>query len=458
MNSFIIYLLESGLCLLILFILYQVFLKRETYYQLNRVYLLSSLIFSLVVPLLNINLTSQSPGQMANFLLEPILVSATGGAIASTKQIGIFEVFGVIYFLVVLFLVARLLLNFRRITKLYSTGRVITDKHYKLILHSMNYPPFSFFNKIFISEMHYSGEQLDDIIVHEKAHVRQLHSVDLVLAEMLIILQWFNPMAWYFKNMLTENHEFLADEAVLNRGFNPESYQLRILTQLFGILSMSAVHNFNQSVTQKRLKMMEKSRSTAASRLKLLLVLPTAMLLFYMFACTSSEADLSTQDTPETSTKTEVYFEVDEHALPDGGVETFRKHIAQNLRYPEEAYKNGVGGKVVIQFIVDENGTLVTTVENSEVPSPSPPRERDASGNVLPPPTPPEKVASKGVVVTAFIPLEEMDTEYSKEDMQLLADEAVRVIIESDIKWKPAMKDGKPVKSALTFPITFRLK
>ncbi|MCK5345531.1 MAG: hypothetical protein KAR20_19110, partial [Candidatus Heimdallarchaeota archaeon] len=176
MNSFIVYLLESGLCLLVFFILYQVFLKRETYYNLNRAYLLTSLVFSLVVPLLNISLSRPSSGQMASFQMEPILVSAATGAVATTKQIGVFEVLAVIYFLVVLLLFVRLLLNFRRITRLYSSGRVRAFKNYRLILHSMNYPPFSFFKNIFISDKHYAGEQLDDIIEHEKAHVRQMHS------------------------------------------------------------------------------------------------------------------------------------------------------------------------------------------------------------------------------------------------------------------------------------------
>ncbi|MFC2098134.1 M56 family metallopeptidase [Bacteroidota bacterium] len=452
MNSFILYLLESGLCLLVFFSLYQLFLKRETYYQLNRVYLLTSLVFSLVVPLLNITLRSQSTSQIASFHMEPILVSATTGAVATTKQIGIFEVLAGIYFLVVLVLTVRLLLNFKRITKLYSIGRVNAYKNYKLILHSMNYPPFSFFNNIFISEKHYTGEQLDDIIEHEKAHVRQMHSVDLVIAEVLKILQWFNPMAWYFKNMVTENHEFLADEAVINRGFSPESYQLRILTQLFGIRSMPAVHNFNQSVTQKRLKMMEKSKSTAASKLKMLSALPAAILLFYMFGCTSGSTDLSAQDEPEVSGKMEVYYEVDEMAQPDGGVMAFRKDLATHIKYPEEAAKNGVQGKIFVRFIVDERGKLIKAVEDSRITSDVMKSEGDSL------PALPEKVEMEGIVVVGYRPIKGDDSEYSKEHIQLLADEAVRVIMDSEVEWKPAMKDGKAVKSAWTIPIAFALQ
>ena len=458
MNSFILYLLESGLCLLVFFTLYQIFLKRETYYQLNRAYLLTALVFSLVVPLLNISLSTTTYVQMTSFQMEPILVSATSGAVATTKQIGIFEVIAVIYFLVALTMFVRLLLNFRRITRLYSIGRVRNFKNYKLILHSMNYPPFSFFKNIFISDKHYSGEELDDIIEHEKAHVRQMHSVDLVIAEVLKILQWFNPMAWYFKNMVTENHEFLADEAVISRGFSPESYQLRILTQLFGIRSMPAVHNFNQSVTQKRLKMMEKSKSTVVSRFKILLALPIAIMLFYMFACTSGPTEISAQDVPETDAKMEVYYQVDEMAEPDGGVMAFREDLAVRIIYPEDAKKNGVQGKIYIKFIIDENGNIVTAIEDAEIPI-LPPPAQVAEGETPPPPPPaPEKVVMEGIVVVGYRPIDGDENEYSQDHIQLLADEAVRVIMDSKVEWTAAKKDGKAVKSAWTIPIAFALQ
>lgn len=461
MNNFIVYLLESGLCLLVFFILYQLLLKRETFYRLNRVFLLSSLIFSLVIPLLNVSIGTTASAPVTNFQMEPILVSATRGAVITTKRLGVFEIIGILYFLMVLIMVARLVSNIRVINRLFSVGRIIKHDQYRLILHSSSYPPFSFFRYIFLNESQYSGKELDEIIEHEKAHIRQLHSVDLVIAEILRILQWFNPMAWYFKNLVTENHEFLADEAVINRGFSPESYQLRILTQLFGIRSMPAVHNFNQSVTQKRLRMMGKSKSPAVSRLKMILALPLAIMLFYLFACS---ADTGTNDMPEKATTLEpdgseyIYIKVDVPAEPDGGLMAFRKDLASRILYPEEARKKGIQGKVYIQFIVDENGKIVKAIEDSQVPPPPPPPEKASTEEPPPPPPVPEKVVLEGIVVAGFRQFEGDETEFSREEIQLLADEAIRVIVESDIRWKPAMKDGKPVRSAWTLPITFILQ
>jgi beta-lactamase regulating signal transducer with metallopeptidase domain len=451
MNSFIVYLLESGLCLLVFFTLYQLILKRETYYRLNRAYLLLSLLFSLIVPLLKISLTTGASSQIPGFQMEPLLVTATRDAVEASKQVGIYEILAGLYFLVVLILSLRLIFGFTRIGKLYSSGEVKDHKNYKLILHSLNYPPFSFFKNIFINRKQYTGKDLDEIVEHEIAHVRQLHSIDLAIAEILKILQWFNPMAWYFKNMVTENHEFLADEAVLNRGFSPESYQLSILTQLFGIRSIPAVHNFNQSVTQKRLKMMEKSKSTTAARLKMLIALPMAIMLFYMFACTSSPNELSAQAKPDSDKDSEVYYMVDQPAEPDGGVMAFRKEIATNIRYPESAAKNGVQGKVFVQFIIDEHGKIITAVQDAKAPPPNVKKfpETDEAQ---------ETTDIEGVVVVAYYPPEGSEEKHSKADIQLLADEAVRVIVASKLTWKPALKDGKAVKSAWTIPIQFSLQ
>jgi hypothetical protein len=203
--------------------------------------------------------------------------------------------------------------------------------------------------------------------------------------------------------------------------------------------------------------MMEKSKSTIASRLKIFLALPTAAMLFYMFACTSGPNELSAQDVPETDAKMEVYYQVDEMAEPDGGVMAFRKDLAVRIIYPEDAKKNGVQGKIFIKFIIDENGKIVTAIEDAEVPPPPP--AKVAEGETPPPPPPaPEKVVMEGIVVVGYRHIGGDESEYAVEHIQLLADEAVRVITESKVEWSAAKKDGKAVKSAWTIPIEFSLQ
>ena len=448
-NSLLLYALESGFCLLVFSLLYQVFLRKETYYRLNRAFLLFSLSFSLFAPLFNFPLAAGTTAPLAAYRIEPVIVNSLSAINPGRAGWDTRQYVTIIYCLVAAALTIRLLFNLSRIRNIYKKGKVLDDKPFRLVLHPLNYPPFSFFRSIFINRKHYTGPAMEEIIEHEKAHVRQLHSVDVLLAELLIIFQWFNPLAWIYKKTVEENHEFLADEAVLHRGYRPESYQLRIIAQLFGIRSMPATHNFNQSIIQKRLKMMKKPKSTSISKLKLLLVLPAAMALFYIFACSASDSDLVAQDPPGDTEESLIYLEPDVAAEPAGGMMEYRRHLAKNIIYPEKAKKEGVQGKVFIQFVIDEEGKVIPNVlENGRI-APPPPKEGSEAQKTS---------TAEGIVVVAYRAVDgaELD-DYSEEQKQLLVDEAIRVI-KLPYEWKPALKDGKAVKTQWTVPIQFLLQ
>ena len=403
----------------------------------------------MLAPLLNITIAAGTSTPLMAYRIEPVIVNSMSTVNPVFSGWDSWQYITLVYWMVVAILFIRLLFNLSRILKIYRMGKVVNDKPFRLILHPLNYPPFSFFWNIFISRKHYSGSPMEVIIEHEKAHVRQLHSVDILLAELLIIFQWFNPLAWIYKKYISENHEFLADEAVLHRGYSPDAYQLRIIAQLFGIRSMPATHNFNQSIIQKRLKMMEKSKSPSISRLKLLLVLPAALILFYVFACSSSEADFAAQDIPGTEEESLVYLKPDVAAEPAGGILEFRKFLARNVIYPAEAKKNGVQGKVFIQFVIDEHGKVIPNVDNDmAIPEPNGPP---------PPPAPATSNADEIVVVGYRMPEGVESDEYTKEQIRLLMDEAIRVL-QLPYEWTPAVKDGKPVKTQWTIPIQFLLQ
>jgi hypothetical protein len=449
MNNLLIYLLESGICLLVFYLLYQLFLRKETYYRMNRAYLLFALCFSLLAPLLNISISAGTTVPLMAYRIEPVVVSS----LSTESQPGWdpWQYVILVYWMVAAILLARLFFNLSRILKIYRMGSILEEKPFRLVLHPLDHPPFSFFRNIFISKNHYPGPSMKEILEHEKAHVRQLHSVDILLAELLIVLQWFNPLVWIYKKTVTENHEYLADEAVLHRGYCPESYQLRIIAQLFGIRSMPAAHNFNQSIVQKRLKMMEKSKSSSISKFKLLLVLPAALALFYVFACSSSESDLAAQEFPEIERESLVYLEPDVAAEPAGGIMEYRRHLARNIKYPEEAKLNNVQGKIFIQFVIDEKGKVIPNVIGK--------------GKITPPPPPPKEGAkapaistTEGIVVVGYRTVDgaKLD-DYTEDQKQLLIDEAIRVI-QLPYEWTPAMKDGKAVKTQWTIPIQFALQ
>ena len=196
---------------------------------------------------------------------------------------------------------------------------------------------------------------------------------------------------------------------------------------------------------------MEKPKSSSIHRLKLLLVIPAALALFYVFACTSNESDLVSQDIPDTPEESLVYLKPDVAAEPAGGVMEFRKFIAKNVIYPEEAKKNGVQGKIFIQFVIDEKGKVIANVENNgKLPPPPPKGEKEAPS--------PEVTKAEGIVCVGYRPVKgDESAEYTDEHKQLLVDEAIRVI-QLPYEWTPAEKDGKPVKTQWTMPIQFMLQ
>jgi hypothetical protein len=215
---------------------------------------------------------------------------------------------------------------------------------------------------------------------------------------------------------------------------------------------MPAAHNFNQSIIQKRLKMMRKSKSTAISKFKLLLVLPAAVALFHVFACSSTDSDLSAQDPPAIDEESLVYLEPDVAAEPAGGVMEFRRHLTKNIIYPEQAKKDGVQGKVFIQFVIDEHGIVIPNVENNGKILPPPPVEAEKAETTI------QTAHAEGIVVVGYRSVDgDESSEYTEEQKQSLIDEAIRVI-QLPYKWTPAMKDGKPVKTQWTIPIQFALQ
>jgi hypothetical protein len=144
--------------------------------------------------------------------------------------------------------------------------------------------PFSFFRYLYINKNTLSEDDLHNVLEHEKAHISQRHSLDHLFAHALAVFQWFNPFAWQIRNALKTTHEFIADRQVLDRGFALVDYQTLLLKQVIGYHSVELVNNFNLKPIKKRIAMMTKIRSGRPARLKAMLVIPFAIILFLLFA------------------------------------------------------------------------------------------------------------------------------------------------------------------------------
>jgi hypothetical protein len=445
MNNIFIYLFQSAMCLGILYLVYYFLLRKDTMFYMNRIYLLTIALFSLFVPLLNIPLSGSSITGTYVVRLEEINVT-WGTDAGIIQRLDFFSVLLVIYLIGVAVLLIRMLVSIIRIILLVRNNEMTESNGLRVIISDQNISIFSFLNLVFVNKQLFQRSELQPILIHEQTHIKQLHTLDLFIAEFLTIVQWFNPAAWILRRSIHENHEFLADKEVLESGYNIRSYQIKIIEELFDVQHIPVTHSFNKSITSKRLIMMKKTKSPEWAKYKVLLALPLAAILFFIFACSQNDNEMFADQETKKAEESLVFLKPDVMAEFPGGNMEMRKYVATNLKYPEEAAKNGVAGKFYIQFVINEEGKVEQFVNQKY------------SGEVPPPPPPPdaETIKEQGVNVVKVRKADE-NASYDPRHIELLEEEALRVIL-SMPTFSPAMKDGKPVKVMFTMPINFILQ
>nr|WP_315027470.1 M56 family metallopeptidase [uncultured Chryseobacterium sp.] len=166
----------------------------------------------------------------------------------------------IVYGIITLFLLIRSILAFLAIRKI--KGEKFTYQHHKVIVTKENIPPFSFWNTIYIGKNYVKDDHIDPrIFLHEKSHIDQKHSIDVILIDLLKIFTWFNPIVYLYKKAVITNHEFLADEAVLKNKFNSKEYQSLILDEIISRQNLHLTHSFNFINTKKRFIMMNAKKT-----------------------------------------------------------------------------------------------------------------------------------------------------------------------------------------------------
>lgn len=290
MNTYINFITESGISLGLLTLVYFFFLRKETFFRLNRVYLIVSAVFSGILPLLHIPVfldsTSSNLALIASGprVLEAVDVYGGVGANAS----GIFlslPLIGLIYFSGILFFALRFTWKLGQMVLLVRSGEKRKYKGLTIVRLGFDTSAFSFFRWLFVSrDFRFGTEESNHILKHEMVHIRQRHSIDVILLELVVLVQWFNPFIWYLRRAVRENHEFLADALVVNKGISPVRYKAMLIEQVTGI-QLQVANNFNYSLLKSRMKMISKIKSPRWAGYKYLIGLMTMLLLVVVFAC-----------------------------------------------------------------------------------------------------------------------------------------------------------------------------
>lgn len=289
MGYFLVYIFKSAVCLAMFYLFYRLLLSKETFHRFNRMALIGIMLLSCLLPLIQVTVKEGSPINTQVMSMEDLLLMYqwNNRAIVIGENTRLFRwqeglVLG--YFAGLLSVITCHLWSLGRMLYLIRHSRCKKLDHgVRLVIHQRNISPFSWMRYIVISETDLK-ENGHHILVHELAHIRYHHSWDLLLTELCIWGQWFNPAIWLLRQELQNIHEYEADEEVLRQGINAKEYQMLLIKKAVGARLYSIANSFNHSSLKKRITMMIRKKSNPWARAKYLYVLPLAAVTMAAFA------------------------------------------------------------------------------------------------------------------------------------------------------------------------------
>lgn len=450
------YFLKVNVAFALFYAFYRLFFYKDTFFKLRRTVLLSFFGLALVYPLFNMHdwIRGQEPIVEVIMIYSSMIapeatVSATNSASITWQDIFSLGLW-LLYSGVIIFLGIRFFAQLFSI--LWLARKSEKRKINSLQIYALNKPagPFSFFKMIFVHPESHSDKEMEEILTHEQTHVSQWHSIDVMVCEFISIICWFNPFVWLLKREVRHNLEYLADNRVLESGYDSRSYQYHLLGLAHHHKESTNLYNsFNVLHLKNRIGMMNKKRSRGIGRTKYIVFIPlvgTLMLLSNIEALaritknvahdivrseyiapvtegitvTAYSKESIEANNPTTAEKIAPIIEEEEESVDNmvftvvetmpqfpGGDSELIRFIEDKITYPKDAKDEGASGRVVSSFVVTRDGDI-----------------RDIQ------------------VIRSIFPS--------------LDKEAVR-IIKAMPKWEPGTQRGKPVNVKYTVPIHFRL-
>ena len=277
MNDLFIYLLKVSAGLGIIFLPYYFLFRNDPNLHIKRFYLIAGIVASWAFPFITfrklplaVDLTPTVFIDLDTPVAQAVTLESTGAS--PGFSINWLQVFVIIYlaglclmFLKNLFILSKWNLTWRR------------TRNEEGVAFTKNDQVFTLFTRIFVPGSLKDKDDLDNVLLHERAHIRQLHFIDLMLMEFTLLLTWFNPFSWLISRMIKENHEHLADREVLSTGINPARYRAQLMNHTLGVNVFRLGTQFNHSLTLKRFKMMKKPKRSLSGILKIALLIPAVL-------------------------------------------------------------------------------------------------------------------------------------------------------------------------------------
>lgn len=400
----LIYLIKVNVSLIVFYLCYKLFFQRDTFWTFRRIYLLISILFSILYPLISVEgwIKKQEPiiSAISSIQLNEFVFSPNG--LGQTDFFTLENVLWVLYGSVALFLFWQTCIQLFSILSRRMKGSKEILKGVEIIRMDEKITPFSFFKWIFINPALHAQYEMEEILEHEKTHVRQWHSLDVIMGRLQSIVCWFNPAVWLIQHEIRNNLEFLADNQVIKSGYEPKKYQYHLLSLAYEPADSKLGNQFNVSPLKKRIRMMNSKRTKKAGLFKYGIIIPITLSILALSGMQEVLASMqnTTEIAPPTKQKkvaestnkkgvdfislqkidknqtttpnsdpeksavvedgVKVYEIVDVPPEFPGGESTMYEFLANNIQYPEEAQKEQVEGRVTVQFIVNTDGKAIS--------------------------------------------------------------------------------------------------
>lgn len=369
------YILQVILFQILFLAVYDFFLKKETFFKWNRLYLLLSPILALIIPLLKLESIQKSMPKeyvisLPEVMLNPqVVIEQTVNTTFKVNYVSIIFWIGVFIFTFLF------LLKLTKIIRLIISNKVIKKDWYSLVILKDKQIAFSFFNYIFINEKLLKNNDLQ-IIQHELIHCKQKHTIDLLLFEILKIAQWFNPIIYQFQQRITALHEYLSDDEIVKQT-NVKTYFNKLLSETFNVENITFINQFyKQSLIKKRIAMITKNKSQKIKQLKYLLIAPLLLFMIIYSSCTDeSQTDVDEirtvleQNQVQTNGK---YFKGHDGIILFTGSSLEGKQVPyEEMTNREKVIYNKFKSKdyegIDIQVVIDKNKDRVIFIKTKRV-------------------------------------------------------------------------------------------
>lgn len=368
----ITYLIKVTCCSIVLLLVYLLLLQKEKMYRFNRFYLLFSIAFSFFVPLIPITISTPLPPETVTTL--PVMTDNTTAILPEQAQTVEAVatpwpmILMTLYTAITVFLLGRFTLNLFTLLRKIRQGRKVAYANAAMVLMEEPIAPFSFLRYIFINKQDFNNGIVEkEILRHELAHVRQKHSLDILLMESLLVFCWVNPFLFLYRKMIQLNHEFLADESVINTFHDTPSYQYLLLNKLSGKSNALLTSSFNYLITKKRLTMMNKQTNRTAALAKQVALLPILTGMAFLFS-TKVYAQQPAQTKPQTNTENKVQTGDTSKPKPPTVKRVVLRHIPFGPGATEEqlAEYDNVISRIVTKGVT-KDGKTITRIDSKGV-------------------------------------------------------------------------------------------